>query len=135
MHLYLQPSSCHIIRSIPYNLALHIRRICTNMIPTWTFAPMNSLTDSFDVATRRPPSHNRSLRPNQCHARIPSRSAKVIQKSDRVPLVVIYHTNLLDHNGIIRKHWTIFQSHPHVNNPIPVPELPIIRAARLQVFC
>ncbi len=129
-HLYLQPSSCHprhITRNIPYSLALRLRRICAN--DSDLDLRTHELTDQLirrgynkDTVTQQI-SKAKSV-PRQDTLRISEKNTK----SDRVPLVVTYHPNLPDLNGIIRKHWPIIQSHPRLNNAIP--ELPIIAYKR-----
>jgi hypothetical protein len=128
-HTYLLPTSCHprhCSRNIPYSLALRLRRICSD-------------EDTFNEQAKNLTQQlkNRGYKGNLISDQISKAASvhredslqyKTKSKSNRIPLVVTYHPRLPYLDGIIRKHWSIINSHPRLHKAFP--ELPIISYRR-----
>ena len=123
-HQYLLPSSAHpkhVKNSIPYSLALRLRRICSDNT-TFTNRTNELLTYLTKRGYRRKHVRN-EIRKASRVTRQDSLATKQKQPNNRTPFVVTYHPGLPQLRRVVKQHYHILQNSETCKGAFPQPPI------------
>lgn len=120
--MYLLPSSCHPkhnTRNIPYSQALRLRRLCSDDSDFGD--KCGDLSKQLEHRGYQTGEVKKQIAKAKRVPRAEALKYSKKSKSSRTPLVTTYHPNLPPLQYIIRKNWSIIESHHRLKTIFPEP--------------